>query len=48
MAKKGNWKTEFKYSDLSRELRQKGPERLYLLHGREEYLLERFGPNTEF
>lgn len=42
MAKKGNWKTEFKYSDLSRELRQKGPERLYLLHGREEYLLERF------
>ena len=30
------------YAALSRELKQKGPERLYLLHGEEDYLLSSF------
>ena len=42
MAKKPFGKKEFNYADVSRELKRDGPQRLYLLHGREDYLLERF------
>ena len=41
MAKKGK-KPDFSYAAVSRELKQNGPERLYLLHGAEDYLLSRF------
>ncbi len=39
MAKK---EEKLNYAALSRELKQKGPERLYLLHGEEDYLLSSF------
>lgn len=42
MAKKPFKKTQFNYKDVSRELKQDGPQRLYLLHGQEDYLLARF------
>ncbi len=42
MAKKPFRKPEFNYKDVSRELKQEGPKRLYLLHGQEDYLLARF------
>ena len=40
MAKKE--KTKFNYSLELRQLRENGPERLYLLYGEEDYLRERF------
>lgn len=40
MAKKE--KTKFNYSLELRQLKEKGPERLYLLYGEEDYLRERF------
>ena len=42
MAKKAFGKKEFNYSEVSRELKKDGPQRLYLLHGQEDYLLARF------
>ena len=41
---KENWnkKDGFSYQSVSRELKNAPPQRLYLLHGREDYLLERF------
>lgn len=43
MAGRGNFKgSGFSYRDVSRELRRDGPGRLYLLHGREDYLLNSF------
>ena len=42
MAKKAFGKREFNYSEVSRELKKDGPQRLYLLHGQEDYLLARF------
>ena len=33
MAKKAFGKKEFNYSEVSRELKKDGPQRLYLLHG---------------
>ena len=41
MAKKDN-KPKFNYSLELRQLKEKGPERLYLLYGPEDYLRERF------
>ena len=42
MAKKAFGKKEFNYSEVSRELKKDGPQRLYLLHGQEDYLLAHF------
>ena len=42
MPKKLYNKKTFSYKDVSRELKQGGPQRLYLLHGQEDYLLDRF------
>ena len=42
MPKKPYNKKTFSYKDVSRELKQGGPQRLYLLHGQEDYLLDRF------
>lgn len=42
MAKKAFGKKEFNYSEVSRELKKDDPQRLYLLHGQEDYLLARF------
>ena len=42
MPKKPYNKKTFSYKDVSRELKQGGPKRLYLLHGQEDYLLDRF------
>ena len=39
MAKKED---KLNYKQISAELRSKGPERLYLLHGKEDYLIESF------
>ena len=39
MAKKDD---KLNYKQLSAELKAKGPERLYILHGEEDYLLESF------